>query len=339
MINTTYKVSRREVSLSVETNDSPSSLVYKKYGGNVLAEVLDDEVPVNSPLKQSIISYEMSKRHWGPRLFGVTDNTRIEEYIDCDTLTASQVFTSEISNDLARVFARFHSLDFPFNRERGYGQDWSKIFNRAKEDFNLWIESAASTANTVPDEVINSFKELFSFPFAQELAWLASTIAKIKHRTVFCNMDPNYLNRLVKKKTTLSAHEDRCMIIDFDISCYYHRGYDLGGLFVSRTFDLLAEDYSSGFPYPSQEERDAFLTRYLDESRHVFDDFDPVSPDNIENIRKEADVHAINCVFDILMESSNYFKLYSTCPKLHLSVDAMLKLFYTLKHDFQAKYP
>ena len=88
----------------------------KKYGGNIFDDHAKDLIHINSPMIQSLIFHEQSSRGWGPKLYGLMDDGRVEEFVDCHTLTAEEAFTPEINRDLARALARFQSLDLPIRR-------------------------------------------------------------------------------------------------------------------------------------------------------------------------------------------------------------------------------
>ena len=79
----------------------PTSIVFKKCGGNVFDEDVKEVVITNSPLVQSLIFYEQSKRVWGPKLCGLLEIGRIEEFVSRHTLNQKESFTSEL-NQLPR---------------------------------------------------------------------------------------------------------------------------------------------------------------------------------------------------------------------------------------------
>ena len=91
--------------------------MYKKYGGNPRGAPIKDKVTINSALVQSLIFYEQSRRGWGPKLLGLFEDGRVEEFVDCHTLTAEEAFKPDMIKDVAKAFARFNSHKFPFSQE------------------------------------------------------------------------------------------------------------------------------------------------------------------------------------------------------------------------------
>lgn len=332
-MNTTLRVDKLNNKPSDVTKDAPSALIFKKYGGNKMTDTASKILDVNSQLTQSLICYEMSRRGWGPKLYGVIDDARIEEYVDGRPLHASEAFEEKMSRDVARAYARFHSLDLPLDRD---GEDLLVQVRRSldteKAALQQWTDSAVAA-----EECLRSFKRLLAFPCEEEYLWVHSVLPKIQHRKVFCSMDSNYLNRIVRNDETA---DDRCMTIDYDISGYYNRGCDLAGHFVLRTLDGSGKESKlSGFPYPSEEERDYFLSRYLEECSQLFDDFDPQSVDNLTHLKLESDIYALWEILLQLMIAMNFHKIHHIEPKLHTIIDCLIDLHATLKSAFVSNHP
>ena len=63
-----------------------------------------------SATNQAIIHWEMGPRVWGPNIHGLFEGCHLEEYIDAHSLTASECTQPEIARDVARSYARTHSI-------------------------------------------------------------------------------------------------------------------------------------------------------------------------------------------------------------------------------------
>ena len=341
-VNTTLRVEKvKSESTKDEDEDpslGPSSIVYKKYGGNIYEKQMQQVgFRVNKPLVQSLIFYEMSKRAWGPKLYGLFEGGRIEEMVDCHTLTPGEAFTPEFIRDVAKAYARFHSLELPIDRQT------YDLFNamlltvdEAKKQLAEFIKSK----NIAEPDPLACFQRLYDFPFDEEGKWLNSIRSKIKQRTVFCTMDSNYLNRLVRNRKPSDPDATRTLIIDYDSSAYSHRGVDLGGHLVLRMF--YGEDGSLqafGLPYPSESEKLAFLSAYLEEAEKFFDDFDKSALDSLENLVLECEFNALCYVISpCLVSSLKSPSILEQKPFMLTFVDPLLKLYNELKEQFCAKY-
>lgn len=264
-------------------------LIVKKYGGNIHHELGKKIFRMNPPLIQSLIFFELSNRGWGPKLHGLLEDGRVEEYIDCDTLQPCQAFLPEIIVDMAQTFARFHSIDVPIDRTLYFTIDETVNALQHVPAIKEWIRL------TPPEpDVLKAVNCLLEFPSQQEYEWCKRMISRTRHRTVLCTMDANYLNRLVRKSKPQDPRANKTVIIDFDISAYSHRGYDLGGHLVNSMFEVGVKKARPG-NYPSKRTRETFLTAYLKESEKLLPDFDGDSLDSLQNLMIETDVYA--CVY------------------------------------------
>ena len=335
-INSTNKIDK-----VVANNNEPSpvkgptSLVCKMYGGNKYTDHMEDVLPMNAPSTQLLISYELSRRAWGPKLFGAMENGRIEEYVDSHTLKPAEAFTDEMIAQVTKALACFHSIELPLPKDTACFLRPVKLsFEKEIPAITEWIETADATK-----ECLDAIKFLLNFPFEDEYRWVTSIIAKIQHRQVLSTRDPNYLNRLVKNTKPSSAQETRCMIIDFDFSGYYDRGFDLGGHFVSCLFDPAHKTNKlTGLTYPTKERRDAFLSRYLDECSRVFQDFDPKSLDNMDHLRLETDAYACFYLLWVTFVSAGFYKIYQMEPYMYTIIRYVIDLYFNLKKQFCADY-
>ena len=337
-INSTVKVEKLNSKDENENEkekdqEGPKSLLIKKYGGNILECQV---VKVNSPLVQSLIFYEQSKRGWGPKLYGLMDDGRIEEFVQCHTLKQEEAFTPEMMKDIAKAYARFHSLQLPVSQE---AHNLMVKILLALDNLRTELSRALEGDCIADPDARSAFNKLLDFPFEKETKWINSVREKVQERIVFCSLDPNYLNRLVRDRP-IDADGTRTIIIDFDFSNYSERGYDLGGHFVSRALNWAGkESKCSKLPYPNESERTAFLVSYLKECEKLFDDFDKTSLDSLENVTLEADLGALVFIAAILVFSLTLFTILPQQPKIFTLIDSLLNLFWKLKEDFRQKYP
>ena len=294
-------------------------------------------VQTNSPMVQSLIFYEQARRGWGPSLYGLLEDGRIEEFVDCHTLKQEEAFEPELSSDVAKAYARFHSLRLPIKQENfDMMKQSTASLDKAKGD----VRAALDSGRIKDEEAREMYKRLLDFPVLEEREWLYSLRRKVKQRTVFCTMDPNYLNRLVRTQKPSDPDHTRTLIIDFDFSAFSDRGYDLGGHFVNRLFKWGGKaDKLSHLPYPSEAERAHFLSSYLKECQTLFDDFDKTSLDSLENVTLEAELNALIYIITIFSFGFATFVILEQQPKIFTFIGPMIELYEKLKADFSSKYP
>lgn len=276
----------------------------------------------------------MSKRGWGPELFGLFDSGRIEECVDGKPLSPSIAFDDEISSHVAKAHARFHSLDLPFEKHGRDPLEARKAFLTAKPLLQAWLDSAVAS-----EQCKQSYRALLDFPLEEEFMWASSFISKIQHRKAFCSIDANYCNRLLRNDETV---EHRCYIIDYDISCWYDRGFDLSCHFLFRLITVENRDtqgFLTGLPYPSREERKFFLARYLEEASNFVKDFQPDGLDSVDHLLSETDVYALIVVIWQLFICAHLYVVHEFDPHVHYIIDCFLDLYRKLKDEFVVDHP
>lgn len=320
-----------------DSSDGPTSVVFKKYGGNIYTQQAKEMgFKINSQLVQSLIFYEQAKRGWGPKLYGLFEGGRIEEFIDCHTLKAEEAFDPELSKDLAKAYARFHSLQVPIKKEHF---DMLAQLLPAVDENNKQLATFIESKNMDETDPLMCFKRLHKFPFHEEGKWLESIRQKVTQRTVLCTMDPNYLNRLVRNERPSDPKATRTLIIDFDVSAYSYRGYDLGGHFILRMFNSDEEFKMSNLPYPSEAEQMTFLSAYLEEVEKLLDDLDKNSLDSVENLLLECQLNSLDYVVSILISGLKVHTILEEKPNLPGFIDPLLNVYTELKERFCSKYP
>lgn len=302
--------------------DAPRCLIYKTYGGGVYDSIARQHIPRNSSVIQSLICYEMSQKGWGPKLYAATEHDRLEEFIDCHTLTDDEAFEPDIRDDMAKAYARFHSLNLPIDKNRhNFIADISRYI-RGKNKLIDWLDTA-----NINEEERASFNKLLQYDHTDEHGWLMSVGNSITHRVVMSTNDANYLNRLVRNNTNLKHNQTRCVIIDFDISCYAHRGFDLAGHFIARK------------PYPNKNDRRLFLTAYANECEAHFNDFDKNGIDSVDNMIRETDFYSLVYLFWLITLSINMAEVFHQTPQLKSFYDSITDSYNQLKESFMAEYP
>ena len=318
----------------------PERLIYKKYGGNQLNDLVGEITHLNSPIAQGLIFFKLSENKWGPKLYGIFEHGRIEEYVDCHTLTGSEAFDPEMIRDIAMAYARYHSMDIPLARKQSQRvQGFAEQAKKHKPNFLTWLKTAdKSLLSKYPLE------RLAAFPIEEEYNWIKSLESKISQRVVLCTLDTNYLNRLVKTERPKDHRlhdpkELRTFLIDHDLAAYCQRGHDLGGHFVERMYNWGGEESKvTGLKFPDESDRKYFIFCYLRELKKHFVDFDE-KIDSAENITIECSLHSMSHTLMILTYFYKMFKPFSQMPGMFDCLPSLLKLYNDLKWEFREKYP
>lgn len=235
----------------------------------------------SSPLEQALIACETAKRGIGPQVYGCDEKGRVEEYVDCETLTHAEAFRE----DIPAAFASFHSMQLPLSRDR--------CVSRERGDFRLMTQ-------TYSDLLRVAQKKGYSCDILEtlkgEVDWLETVNEKIAahHRVVFVTGDPNYMNRLLVKGDDAQVTSSRVKLIDYDCSCYSWRGIELGGHFICQMFDFSDFDnIRTSLAYPDESVQRSFLNVYLREWKSLNTAIVDEKVDCIENLLAECYIGAM----------------------------------------------
>ena len=89
----------------------PPAVIIRKYGGRVVSETpaKKDLRPITET-EELLIVHALSREKLMPRLIGLFDGGRIEEFVDCRPITGNEVLDPDIMSDLAKNMARIHAL-------------------------------------------------------------------------------------------------------------------------------------------------------------------------------------------------------------------------------------
>lgn len=331
-MNTTALVELRDK----QSTDTICKLIYKKYGGTECYAKASDQFHVQSPFNQSLIAYECSRTNSGPHLYGLLDDVRIEEYIDkSEHLNPSDAFTDEIIDKVAQAYAKFHCMQIPIPKES------IDILSEIKFEsidemivtFTQWINSGELDEKLIQQMNLHSF---INFPFKDEINWIKKMKNKISQRIIFGIGDSQYLNRLVCRDGNNKC--DRIVMIDYDLAFYMERGNDLAGHFISRMMKWDGEEhFISGYSLPSEEERDKFLSIYLQYFKEKCQNLS--SLDTIENLTLEVDLHLVAYTIIILNFTGAMIPVFKACPSKCKHLAVLIQLHGELKDRFCMKYP
>lgn len=336
LMNTLHLVSRNNASVQ-----EPSAVLVRHFGLSGKPEEPTETSLTLSTAQQTLVYWEMGRRGWGPKVYGLFPGGRVEEYIPSHALTAAEACQSDIIRDVARSYARFHSLDLPLRRDN---------FTRVVEVF-----SKAATAKR--DEVLTTLSAIegpqaksYSTTFANidwtsELQWIFSLFAKHNSRTTLTHLDANYLNILVKDTLLEPASYDkqnaepRTMLIDYETTTYGPRGLDIGGHFNERQYAYNQSHTGtqlSGYRPHSISEQRLFCSAYLDETRRLGVELDD-EQDTVEHLLLEAE---IGRMYQILLTNlmCTVFDEVEVDPVFLEGLGHMMGVYSEVKKEFASKH-
>ena len=259
----------------------PPAILIRHFGNEGEIEEPKGDNLVLSSAQQAIVHWEMSRRGWGPKIFGFFSGGRLEEYIDSHTLTAAESMLPTIRRDVARSYARLHSLQIPLR----------------KDGFKLVVEQFSQSSKTKREQVIRDLRAvdhpsareyatIFEVTdWAQELHWVSELFESHNCKKTVIHVDANHLNIFVKNYKS----DCQVVLIDYETVSFSYRGFDIGGHFNERMYCYSQPDSQlTGYEAPDVEEQRLFCEAYLQELRHLGQEISEY--DTVDHLVLEAEI-------------------------------------------------
>ena len=321
-VNTVHLVTRSNESIT-----EPKQVVVHRSGGGVPVD-RGSTTSFACRLDELMVFYASSRCGSAPRLYGMSEELTVQEYFKSHTLTPQDTLDHRILGGLARAYGKFHSLDVPISRTRylaciDISRSRIAQLTQEKERFR----SIVSTAQPSFD-----WNHVFQIDFVNEFEWMLSISDRIGFRKVLVTGDNNFLNVLVGEE------DDRILLIDYEMTRYDARGFDLGGHFVNRTIKWNDKvNKASGFDILDRQMRRRFLQQYTQEiatsSRNLLKPpYDAEGLDSVDHLMQEVDIgmlsYALSWGLGILSSSDRMVKFEnaSFCTVCHHLISLYIKL-------------
>lgn len=272
-----------------ESTIEPSSILIRHFGQSGKIEEPPSSNLTLSAAQQAIVCWEMGRRGWGPKVYGFFDGGRLEEFIDSHTLTAAEAAQPNIRRDIARSYARLHSLRLPLRRD-----NYQLIVEELSEAILTKSDDIVASLHAVNSPIARSYAAIFQATnWLQEFEWVSSLFIKHNCKTTLTQGDTNHLNVLVRNPLGSEGEgeiDSRIVLIDYETTAHSYRGFDLGGHFTERMYcHSQPGSRLTGAPAPDKDEQRVFCEAYLQELRDLGGDLD-ADVDNVEHLVLEAAV-------------------------------------------------
>lgn len=232
---------------------------------------------------EALLFDTVGKAELGPKLLGVFEGGRLEEFINGRTLNFKDQRDIPALISVARKLARYHSLDLPlrknptFYEDRLYdclkkGTDAKKILDLSKQPEHL-------------REMVKSVAERDS---VQELTWIIEGLKKLPGRIV-CSHNDFYTNNILVKgdRATDEIQEEDVLIADLEMTYHYYRGFDIGLFLSEASFDYSDLGGIKQVGRLSEELQRTFIRAYLEKWKELNPDKFDNAIDNEDSIMKE----------------------------------------------------
>jgi choline/ethanolamine kinase len=330
LINTLQHIRRTNTS----TLEPPSVLI-RQFGleGN-FKEPQGTSIDL-SAAQQAVVCWEMSRRGWGPKIYGFFPGGRLKEFVEgSHTLTAAESTRDPVRRDVARAYARLHSLQLPLRRD-----SFANVVRELSGSAVRKREGVLRTLLEVEDSsgVVAEFIDVFkSTDWVREFAWVSSLFEKHDCKITITHGDTNYLNILVKDPVDgESESSEKCsaILIDYETVSYSYRSFDIGGHFNERMYSYNQPDSQlTGFAAPDDDEQRSFCEGYLREMRDLGEDVSS-KIDTVHHLLLEANIGRLYHLLHTTSMCTVYDEV-EVDPLFLSSLVHMMKVYKELKWDF-----
>ncbi|KAJ1725761.1 hypothetical protein LPJ53_000022 [Coemansia erecta] len=220
---------------------------------------------------------QLTSLGFGPRMYGIFGNGRLEEFLESTTLTKDDIRDPSTSKHIARRMCELHSLVsyyrpyagsthqgrpadaatmFAHVDTSGHPELWTNVDSWMKLVQKKWpriLQVCRGNAQCV--EILDNWTKV-----EQAVAKLRRLVDGSSSPVVFAHDDLQYGNILRLTST------GELVVVDFEYAGYNHRGFDIANHFCEWMADyhhefrphLLNEDM-----YPVKQQREGFLRTYV----------------------------------------------------------------------------
>lgn len=238
--------------------------------------------------------------------------------------------------DVARAYARLHSLQFPLRKDSfaTVVKDLGKSAVRKREEV-LWTLSEVEDSSGTVVEFIGIFG---STDWAREFAWVSALFGKYSCRATITHGDTTYLNILVKSSgdSENESSNSSCsvMLIDYETVSYSYRGFEIGGHLNERMYCYdQPGSQLTGFAAPDVNEQRSFCESYLREIRGLEEDDVSSDIDTVDHLLLEASIGRLYHLLHTTAMCTVYDEV-ETDPLFLSSLAHMMKTYKELKWEF-----
>lgn len=191
-----------------KTADSQShginKFIIRLFGGKLIAD--DEPLKVLSQQEENLVFLANSLANLGPKLYGVFDGGRLEQFIPSTLPIPPVHFKDErLLRQFAAKLARYHCLNVPIAKQE-------RNMLRILCD-HYYSKFKAETFDEICQLLgVESYESLVNWKWQEEVASLQNIGRKIKQRIVLCHGDPNPNNWLVLEESDAFGVCDHVLI-------------------------------------------------------------------------------------------------------------------------------
>lgn len=310
----------------------PKAILIRHFGQTGEIEDPPSTSTTLSAAQQAIVHWEMSRRGWGPRIYGVFAGGRLEEwYDDAHTLTSREAGLEDVRGGVAGAYARLHSLRLPLRRD-GFRLILKEFIEGVQSKRAGVVRNMRAVGLPVAEQYAAMFE---ATDWEAEMEWVAGLFERYGCKITVTHGDTNFLNVLVRPASTDDSDANRVVLIDYETVSYSYRGFDIGGHFSERMYCYSQPDSQlTGYSAPDAEEERAFCKAYLRELRDLGEELS--ERDTVEQLLLEASIGRLwHSLFVNMM--CTVFDEVELDPVFLEALGHMMEGYWVLKGEFEGR--
>eukprot|EP00516_Mucochytrium_quahogii_P001856 CAMPEP_0203760686 /NCGR_PEP_ID=MMETSP0098-20131031/13930_1 /ASSEMBLY_ACC=CAM_ASM_000208 /TAXON_ID=96639 /ORGANISM=" , Strain NY0313808BC1" /LENGTH=401 /DNA_ID=CAMNT_0050654363 /DNA_START=118 /DNA_END=1319 /DNA_ORIENTATION=- len=218
--------------------------------------------------KDTDVFHMLSDRKFGPELFGLFENGRVEQYIHSQVLTPPEMGEDKFVPLISRELARMHSLDLPLNREP-YLFKFLEQFDKLSGEVELEVGSSEQrrleslNRGALRKRLKRLETELPSYLNNHGGDFIKTARSESEKMALEFLFESVYAhNDLLAGNILYVEKENRVQFIDFEYGKYNYRGFDIANHFCEYAgFDFNLEKW-----YPTKANQIKFVEFYINAS-------------------------------------------------------------------------
>ncbi|XP_033117149.1 choline kinase alpha-like isoform X2 [Anneissia japonica] len=277
----------------------------------------------DAALSDSIIFSLLSERKQAPKLYGVFQEGRLEEYIPSRALHTDELSNSEISKEIARKLAIFHQLSLPLK----------KTATKLNEQIDRWVQQFTGFNSEPSAKKRDDYARFASYNFVEEAEFVKKLVSDSKSPVVFCHNDAQEGNILYCEGKDRSQFS--LVLIDYEYAGYSYREYDFANHFAEWAINNNTDQYPyyaiDMSKYPTEEQQLVFFRSYMEAAGK------PCSKDDEELFLREVFRFAVVTNFRWAMWSVVQENLSTTAFGFLEYAEDRLKIYSEMKKEVPAR--
>ncbi|WIA15359.1 hypothetical protein OEZ85_002023 [Tetradesmus obliquus] len=250
---------------------------------------------------ERVIVVALGEQGFGPQVLALFANGRIEQWLNCCSITPQDMCSARMVPRIARQLRRFHGIQVDLPRQP-HGP-WGVI--------NEWMDKAQQLQFTDPVKQA-AYEQIDFAALAAEVRETQAVCALTQSPVVFGHCDLLSGNILILQQPGFDPSapdlDGPLIFIDYEYGGYTFRGFDVGNHFTE--YAGFEGDYTR---YPSKQQQELFFRHYLAQEQQevaaataaaagatldppaaaAAAELPPVDPEVLDRLSAEANVWAL----------------------------------------------